>query len=143
MSGAVEDRIALDVHAITELRDKMGLAPTDDSAKYSYAPTTEDGKGSTDGDYSFEGCPNGAVVLALRKDKRFVDSVENEECGVLLDKTCFYAEQGGQTYDEGFLVKADDDSVEVNVSNVQVRGGFVLHSGRVEGRLTVGDKVGL
>ena len=49
--------------------------------------------------------------------------------------------QGGQIYDEGFLVKADDDSVEVKVTNVQVRGGYILHSGTVEGDLKVGDKV--
>merc|ERR1712152_116436 len=50
-------------------------------------------------------------------------------------------EQGGQIYDEGFLVKVDDDSIEVKVSDVQVRGGFILHLGRVEGTLKVGDKV--
>ena len=49
--------------------------------------------------------------------------------------------QGGQIYDEGFLVKADDDSVEVKVTNVQVRGGYILHRGTVEGDLKVGDKV--
>ena len=63
------------------------------------------------------------------------------ECGVMLDKTNFYAEQGGQIYDEGFLVKADDDSVEFRVTNVQVRAGFVLHVGRIEGSLRVGDVV--
>lgn len=47
-----------------------------------------------------------AEVLALRRNKTFVDSVENgHECGVLLDKTCFYAEQGGQSFDEGYLNK--------------------------------------
>ncbi len=70
-----------------------------------------------------------------------MESAENEEVGVLLDVTCFYAEQGGQIYDEGFLVKSDDDSVELRVSNVQVRAGFVLHRGRLEGRLAVGDAV--
>ena len=35
----------------------------------------------------------------------------------------------------------DDDSVEVKVTNVQVRGGYILHRGTVEGDLKVGDKV--
>jgi alanyl-tRNA synthetase len=66
-----------------------------------------------------------------------------QECGVLLDKTCFYAEQGGQTYDEGFLVKDGDDSVEFKVTNVQVRAGYILHMGTIEGTLKVGDTVNL
>lgn len=61
-------------------------------------------------------------MIALRHDKKFVDSVcTGLECGVLLDKTSFYAEQGGQIYDEGFIVKMDDDSVEFKVTNAQVR----------------------
>ena len=49
-------------------------------------------------------------MKALRYDKEFVESVRTgQECGVLLDKTCFYAEQGGQTYDEGYMVKLDDE----------------------------------
>ena len=48
-----------------------------------------------------------------------------------------------QTYDEGFLVKSDDESVEFKVSNVQVRGGFILHMGTIEGTLKVGDTVNL
>ena len=52
----------------------------------------------------FETCDS--TVLALRCNKQFVDTVESgQECGILLDCTCFYAEQGGQTYDEGFITK--------------------------------------
>lgn len=56
-----------------------------------------------------------ATVMALRRDKLFVEEASTgQECGVLLDKTCFYAEQGGQIYDEGYLVKADDSSEDVS-----------------------------
>lgn len=56
----------------------------------------------------FEACT--AKVIRLRQSKMFVDHVTSgQECGVLLDKTCFYAEQGGQIYDEGFLVKVGDE----------------------------------
>ena len=65
--------------------------------------------------------------MAIRHDKKFVDAVESGmECGIMLDKTNFYAEQGGQIYDEGFLVKADDDSVEFRVTNVQGQGLMLL-----------------
>lgn len=56
-----------------------------------------------------------ATVVALRRDKMFVEEVSTgQECGVVLDKTCFYAEQGGQIYDEGYLVKVEDNSEDVS-----------------------------
>ena len=56
----------------------------------------------------FDSCQ--ATVKALRYQKEFVDEVNSgQECGVLLEQTCFYAEQGGQIYDEGFLVAVHDE----------------------------------
>lgn len=56
----------------------------------------------------FDACT--AKVVRLRHSKKFVDHVTSgQECGVLLDKTSFYAEQGGQINDEGFLVKVGDE----------------------------------
>eukprot|EP00095_Tigriopus_kingsejongensis_P001047 maker-scaffold397_size184017-snap-gene-0.41 protein:Tk01047 transcript:maker-scaffold397_size184017-snap-gene-0.41-mRNA-1 annotation:"alanine--trna cytoplasmic" len=136
ISGTVEDKIALDVHAITELQDK-GVKPTNDLPKYEYKAESDEPSAK----YVFGSCQG--KVIGLRKDKTFVDQVENEECGVLLDKTCFYAEAGGQIFDEGFMVKADDESIELKVTNVQVRAGFVLHTGSVEGSLKVGDVLNL
>lgn len=81
-------------------------------------------------------------IVALRKNGEFVDSLENgDDGGILLDKTCFYAEQGGQIFDTGVLTKAGDDSTVFNVNNVQVRGGYLLFVGTVEGTLKVGDVV--
>jgi len=49
-------------------------------------------------------------VVALRFNKEFVEGVSGGQlCGVLLDQTNFYAEQGGQLYDTGFMTKVDDE----------------------------------
>lgn len=132
--GAVDDQINLDVHAISDLQ-KKGVAPTDDGPKYNYTADVE-------GHYKFE--ETTGKVLALRHSKKFVDEVTSgQECGVLLDRTCFYAEQGGQIYDLGFLVKENEEDTEFQVRNVQVRGGYVLHIGVIVGVLRVGDTVQL
>ncbi|PSN35457.1 Alanine--tRNA ligase [Blattella germanica] len=130
-----DDKLSLDIHAIAELQ-KHGIAVTDDSLKYSYQAKSAD----KDAEYEFKPCKG--KVVALRHSKMFVDSVTSgQECGVVLDKTSFYAEQGGQIYDEGFMVKVGDESVEFSVRNVQVRGGYILHMGTVEGTLRKGDEV--
>ncbi|KAG7205581.1 hypothetical protein KM043_007552 [Ampulex compressa] len=135
-AGGVDDQINLDVHAITELQNN-GIKPTNDLPKYNYAAKTLNGTT----DYEFTPCTG--KIIALRRAKTFVDEVSSgEEVGILLDQTNFYAEQGGQIYDEGFLVKVDDEGTEVCVKNVQVRGGYVLHIGTVgQGLLKKGDMV--
>ena len=82
-----EDTIALDVHAINELKEKK-FAPTDDSVKYNYIAETND----VNANHKFEDCES--TIVALRFNKEFVQEVKSgQECGVLLDKTYFYAEQ--------------------------------------------------
>ena len=127
-----EDTLSLDVHAINELKEK-GFAPTNDAPKYNYKNEVVD-KNSK---YTFESCSS--KVVAMRHNKQFVQEASSgQEVGVVLDNTCFYAEQGGQIYDEGFMVNGDN---ELKVTNVQVRGGYVLHVGTVEGVIKVGDTV--
>lgn len=60
--------------------------------------------------------------------------------GVVLDRTNFYAEQGGQEYDVGSLTI--DGKAEFSVEDVQVYGGYVLHVGFLKyGSLSKGDVV--
>lgn len=57
--------------------------------------------------------------------------------GVVLDRTPFYAEQGGQIYDTGTLTGPDG---LVHVHDVQVAAGYVLHMGELTGsRIAEGD----
>jgi alanyl-tRNA synthetase len=78
-------------------------------------------------------------VLALLKHGRPVDAIEaGEDAIVILDRTPFYAESGGQVGDTG-----DFDGVEsrFNVNDtLKLAGQFHGHAGRLQfGRLRVGD----
>uniref|UniRef100_A0A671SCZ4 Alanine--tRNA ligase n=1 Tax=Sinocyclocheilus anshuiensis TaxID=1608454 RepID=A0A671SCZ4_9TELE len=122
-----EDHIMLDIYAIEELRNKCVTA-TDDSLKYKYTS-------NENGNYEFEQAVG--TVLALRRERAFVDeATTGQECGVLLDKTSFYAEQGGQSFDEGYMLRENDSAEDV-------RGGYVLHIGTVYSTLKVGDRLTL
>ena len=142
VTAEVDDSLLLDVHAIDELKSKFFLF-THDSPKYDY-------KFDENGSYSLAPCQ--AKVKAIRFNKQFVDEIKvGQMCGILLEQTSFYAEQGGQIFDEGYLMKisdTDDEQSEFIVNNVQVRGGYILHIGvltssNLNGTLKVLDSVDL
>ncbi|KAI8929027.1 tRNA synthetases class II (A)-domain-containing protein [Entophlyctis helioformis] len=117
--------VALDIHAIGELEANPDVKPTDDKSKY----------GSED---------IAAVVKAIYVNGKFVTTAAaatiSGRFGVILDRTNFYAEQGGQQYDTGSLTV--DGSLEFAVEDVQVFGGYVLHIGYLKyGSLSLGTSV--
>jgi alanyl-tRNA synthetase len=77
----------------------------------------------------------------------FHDSVPAKEgaiIGLILDKSSFYAEAGGQVADTGFIdiLNDIDGHVEASleVKNVQTFGGFLVHTGIVrKGSISVGN----
>ena len=82
-----------------------------------------------------------ATVLAIVKDGERVDSaVEGESVVVVLDKTPFYAESGGQVADTGVITL---DGTTISVDNVSKdNNGIYLHVCEIEaGAVKVGDKV--
>ncbi|MFT3668917.1 MAG: alanine--tRNA ligase [Pseudoxanthomonas sp.] len=83
----------------------------------------------------------GLQVVALLKDGRPVTSVDaGDEAVVILDRTPFYAESGGQVGDMGVLA---EQGVEFDVADtLKFAGQFHGHVGRVaKGSLKVGDHV--
>jgi len=83
-------------------------------------------------------------VLAIRYNNEFVTRVSSgQEVGIVLDQTNFYPEQGGQIYDEGFMSSVSKEESEFVVKNTQVHGGYVIHIGKVEGVIEVGDELKL
>ena len=83
----------------------------------------------------------GLQIVALLKGGRPVQSVEaGDDAVVILDRTPFYAESGGQVGDTGVLA---EQGVEFDVADtLKFAGQFHGHVGRVaKGSLKVGDHV--
>lgn len=119
------DVVKLGVHDIATLDRNNNVPKTDDSAKF--------GKGNIT-----------AQVKAIFHNKAFVDSTNNipegGQLGIVLDRTNFYAEQGGQENDTGNIII--DGKAELEVQDVQIYGGYVLHTGFMKyGSFSVGDSV--
>jgi len=93
-----------------------------------------------DGD-KFEGRPVESKVLAIWSGRDVDDSAPRDQrVGVILDRTNYYAEAGGQVGDEGTI--ETDGACKFEVQNTEACAGYVLHIGRVtEGTLRVGDRV--
>ena len=61
--------------------------------------------------YFFAVCkPLDARILALKTESGFVNEVKTgDECLLIVNQTNFYAEQGGQEWDEGCVMIGDDE----------------------------------
>ncbi|MBQ7376922.1 MAG: alanine--tRNA ligase, partial [Clostridia bacterium] len=80
-----------------------------------------------------------ARVLAILSDDRTVDSVNEGECTVILDRTVFYGEGGGQVGDTGMLTA---DGVALTVNDTKKSDGVYIHLCTLEtGVLKAGDSV--
>src|SRR5690606_25991781 len=96
-----------------------------------------------DTDTLFEGydtTAGSAQIVALLRDGQAVDELAEGESGVVvLDRTPFYAESGGQVGDSGYLSGA---GVRFDVRDTTKAGGAHLHHGVVaSGSLAVGSTI--
>lgn len=100
------------------------IEKTNDEAKYVWNDDLQD-------------CVAKALFLGRNETEDnigFVDEISEESgtVGIILDKTGYYAEQGGQIFDTG-LIKSQSSGAVLTVENVQLYGGYVLHVGTVTG----------
>ena len=122
---SASDLVKLDVHDIAKLVNMSNIHKTDDTAKFGRVNIT-------------------SQIKAVYHAQQFLQDTKNigegEQLGLILDRTVFYAEQGGQEYDTGKIII--DGVAELEVQNVQVYAGYVLHTGYMKyGSLSVGDEV--
>ncbi|KAE8147578.1 alanyl-tRNA synthetase, cytoplasmic [Aspergillus avenaceus] len=122
---AAADAVKLDVHDLGKLEKMHDVPKTDDTAKFGRENIT-------------------SQVRAIYHGKSFHSSTEQipdgDQLGIILDRTNFYAEQGGQENDTGRIIV--DGLAELEVGDVQLYAGYVLHTGFMKyGALSVGDEV--
>jgi alanyl-tRNA synthetase len=140
---AEERNLKVDTPKFNELmdqqRERARAAQKNDSLMMSLAdtelPVTEDLH-----KYQTDTCES--TILGFIDDEGFKDKGQVEtdaEVGVILDRTCFYAEAGGQVGDCGHL---ESDHNRFLVDNTTRIANCVVHRGRVaEGTFTVGEHV--
>ncbi|KAL4752698.1 alanine--tRNA ligase [Aspergillus terricola var. indicus] len=122
---ATTGSVKLDVHDLGKLEKMNDVPKTDDSAKFEKGNVT-------------------AQIKAIYHGKTFhpstQDLIDSEQIGLILDRTNFYAEQGGQEHDTGRIVI--DGRAELEVVDVQLYAGYVLHTGYMKyGSFKVDDTV--
>ncbi|CAG8495140.1 7842_t:CDS:10 [Funneliformis mosseae] len=123
--GSDQEVVALDMHDLAKIEEEKIVSTTDDSFKYQNGNIN-------------------ATVKAIFYNHTFLQSSNDipsdKSFGIILDRTNFYAEQGGQIYDTGSITI--DGQAEFVVENVQVFGGYVLHIGYLKyGNLNVDNEI--
>ncbi len=82
---------------------------------------------------------NGAKVLAIFVDEESVERVNEGLCTLVLDKTPFYGEGGGQVGDTGTIY---DHDTMITITDTKKTDGVYLHlASIVNGDVAVGDSV--
>ncbi len=80
----------------------------------------------------------GRVVAVVRGGTEYGELSGSGEAEIVLDRTPFYAEGGGQVGDRGTLYAGDDPIFEVEDTQKPV-GRLIVHRGRLGGVVQVGD----
>eukprot|EP01084_Bolivina_argentea_P309375 535128_1 len=124
-SGATSSFAALGDNERVHLMNN-GVKETDDSFKYEWSDISVD-----------------IVAIFDSNSRSFVDSVSSDHDGLValvLNRTAFYAESGGQVGDIGYIEDAKKENA-FKVNNVEEFGSFVIHIGEcTNGGVSVGAK---
>lgn len=91
----------------------------------------------------YEMLKNQASIKAIIKNTKLVDSISlGDEAIIILDKSSFYAESGGQIGDSGLII-TDQAKFVVNNTQKQKSGAFEHHGSLIAGNLKIDEGVNI
>jgi alanyl-tRNA synthetase len=143
--GVRVDRAGFDT-ALAEQRERSRSGKKAELAKHAELAALYQAIQARAGDPTFLGyemtTAPGRVVAIVRDGIEFDELTGQGAAEVVLDRTPFYAEGGGQVGDRGELREAGGGSALFTVEDTQKPvGGLIVHRGTLHGRLRVGETV--
>ncbi len=125
-TSEIDQKMQLPPETLGKL-ETLHISPTDDSHKY--------------------GCKSSiGHIKSIWNGKKLVDQADGSmPFGIIIDRTSFYAEAGGQVGDTGNIIlnkTSNEKNPIFHVNETRRYGKYVLHIGRTdEGCLHTGDKI--
>jgi len=147
---AAEYGVALDREgfeaALAEQRERSRSGKKAELAKHAELTSLYSNIQGRAGDTDFLGyeatTAEGRVQAIVRDGMEFDELTGHGEAEVVLDRTPFYAEGGGQIGDQGTIREPGGGSDLFTVEDTQKPvGGLIVHRGTIRGRLKVGETV--
>ena len=143
-----EEHLSIDEEAFNEEMNKQRERARSARGNMDGESWKEDPLSKLDSSVSstFEGyfeLENSGIIKAIVKDNELVDSaVAGDKVIVVLDKTTFYPEGGGQAGDAGLLVNKNEDIVVEVIDTKKGANNTIKHIGIVKsGMINTGEKL--
>jgi alanyl-tRNA synthetase len=143
--GVAVDRAGFDA-ALEEQRQRSRAGTKADLSRQAESAALYGAIQARAGDTEFLGyettSADGRVVAIIRDGLEFDELTGQGAAEVVLDRTPFYAEGGGQVGDHGVIREPGGGSELFSVEDTQKPlGGLIVHRGTLHGRLRVGETV--
>jgi alanyl-tRNA synthetase len=143
--GVRVDRLGFE-EALAEQRDRSRSGRKAELARHADQIALYEGIVRAKGDTAFLGyettTAEARVVAILRDGIEYQELTGAGEAEVILDRTPFYAEGGGQIGDRGEIREEGGGSILFKVEDTQrPSGGLIVHRGHLQGRLREGETV--